>query len=381
MSDLTNDRRMLQESVRRYVERSYSFEQRRVALAGPGGYSIQHWQVFAECGWLSLGLPENAGGLGEPMDQAALAEELGRAMVAEPWLANAALCGPLTAGCGWEQATKAMAEGRQMFALAAWETQGRYDAFDVMTTAQHCNDGPQAGGGWRLNGRKTLVLGGSCAHQFLVLARSEGQRRDVRGLSLFAVAADAPGVRMEALPTYDGMQTATVTLHDVVVSDSALIGVANAAWRHVEAAIDHATVMACAQAVGTMARALELTQAYVSTRTQFGRPIAANQVVRHRLVDMYIGVEQARAITEAAATALADDADKRRRAVSLAKAFVSGAGRALGEDAVQLHGAIGMTDETEVGHCYKRLAAQANLFGDAEWHLARLAAVRDAAAA
>lgn len=375
MSDFTNDRRMLQDSIKRYVERSYSFEQRRAAMAAPAGYAEQHWQTFAECGWLSLGLPEEAGGLGEPIDQAVLAEELGRALVVEPWLANAALCGPLVAGCGREHAAKEMSEGRQMLALAAWETQGRYDAFDVTTTARRVDDRAATGSGWLLNGRKTLVLGGSCAHQLLVLARSDGQRRDEAGLSLFAVAADAPGVHIEALPTYDGMQTATVTLHDVVVPDDALIGPENAAWPHVEAAIDHATVMACSQAVGTMARALELTQEYVSTRKQFGRPIAANQVVRHRLVDMYVNVEQSRAITEAAAAALMDSANKRRRAVSLAKAFVSGVGRALGEDAVQLHGAIGMTDETEVGHCYKRLAAHANLLGDVDWHLARLSAV------
>lgn len=375
MSDFTNESRMLQESVRRYVERSYSFAQRSAALAEPGGYADAHWQAFAECGWLSLGLPQDAGGLGTPLDQAVLAEELGRALVAEPWLANAALCGPLVAGCGWAQAAQDMGEGRRMLALAAWEAQGRYDAFDVMTTARQVADG------WVLNGRKTLVLGASSAHQLLVLARSDGQRRDTAGLSLLAVAADAPGVRIDALPTYDGMQTATVTLHDVVVAGDALIGAAHTAWPHVEAAIDHATVMACAQAVGTMARALELTQAYVSTRKQFGRAISANQVVRHRIVDMYIGVEQSRAITEAAATALTGHAQQRRRAVSLAKAFVSEAGRALGEDAVQLHGAIGMTNETEVGHCYKRLAAHANFLGDVDWHLARLAAAGDAAAA
>lgn len=381
MSDSTNERRMLQESVRRYVERNYSFAQRQTALAAPAGYADQHWQDFADCGWLSLGLPEQAGGLGEPIDQALLAQELGRAMVAEPWLANAALCGPLVASCGWEQAAQDMGEGRRMLALAAWETQGRYDAFDVMTTARRVDAGAVAGDGWRLNGRKTLVLGGACAHQLLVLARTDGQRRDAAGLSLFVVAADAPGVRIDALPTYDGMQTATVTLHDVAVPGDALIGPENAAWPHVEAAIDHATVMACAQAVGTMARALELTQEYVTTRKQFGRPVAANQVVRHRLVDMYVDVEQSRAITEAAAAALVGSAQQRRRAVSLAKAFVSGAGRGLGEDAVQLHGAIGMTDETEVGHCYKRLAAHANLLGDVDWHLARLAAVGEAATA
>ncbi|QYY29168.1 MULTISPECIES: acyl-CoA dehydrogenase family protein [Cupriavidus] len=376
MSDSHDDRRMLRESVRRYVERDYGFEQRRAALAEPGGFSRRHWQAFAEFGWLALGLPDACAGFGDASDQAVLAEALGCAQPAEPWLANAALCGPLLAACGdaaHAVTAAAMAEGRTMLALAAWEAQGRYDAFDVATSAE-----PRQSAGpidWMLDGRKTLVLGGGCADILLVLARNSGQRRDRDGLTLFAVPAGTRGVAIEALPTYDGRQTATVTLRRVSVPDSARVGAVGGAWPSVEAAIDRATTMACAEAVGTMARAFELTRDYLVTREQFGRPLSANQVIRHRLVDLYVSVEQARAITEAAAAALQGDAAARMRAVSLAKAFVSVAGRALGEDAVQLHGAVGMTDEMEVGHCYKRLAALANLFGDADWHYERLSAV------
>ncbi|PVY77701.1 butyryl-CoA dehydrogenase [Cupriavidus alkaliphilus] len=379
MSDATDDRRMLRDSVRRYVERGYGFEQRRAALAEPDGFSRSHWRAFADMGWLALGLPEACGGLGDATDQALLAEELGRAQPAEPWLANAALCAPLLAACGdpaHVAAAAAMAEGGAMLALAAWETQGRYDAFDISTTAQ-----AHAPGQWTLDGRKTLVLGGGSASLLLVLARTGGQRRDRHGLTLFAVPADTRGVSVEALPTYDGRQTASVTLRRAVVPDSARIGARDGAWPLVEAAIDRATVMACAEAVGTMSRAFDLTRDYLATREQFGRPLTASQVIRHRLVDLYVSVEQARAITEAAADAPQGDAVARMRAVSHAKAFVSDAGRALGEDAVQLHGAVGMTDEVEVGHCYKRLAAHANLFGDADWHYERLAALDHAAQA
>jgi butyryl-CoA dehydrogenase len=377
MSDATDDRRMLQESVRRYVERGYGFEQRRAALAEPEGFSRRHWQAFAELGWLAVGLPEACGGLGDTTDQALLAEELGRTQPAEPWLANAALCAPLLAACGdpaHAATVAAMAEGGTMLALAAWETQGRYDAFDVSTTAQRHEPGQ-----WTLDGRKTLVLGGGCADVLLVLARTSGQRRDRDGLTLFAVPAGTRGVSVDALPTYDGRQTASVTLRRATVPDNACIGPVDSAWPLVEAAIDHATVMACAEAVGTMSRAFELTRDYLVTREQFGRPLTANQVVRHRLVDLYVSVEQARAITEVAAAALQCDAVARMRAVSHAKAFVSAAGRTLGEDAVQLYGAVGMTDEMEVGHCYKRLAAHANLFGDVDWHYERLAALDHAA--
>ncbi|MCY1288463.1 Caffeyl-CoA reductase-Etf complex subunit CarC [compost metagenome] len=368
-----DDRRMLQESVRRYVERDYGFAQRGAALAEPGGFSRRHWQAFAEFGWLAVGLPEACGGLGDASDQALLAEELGRAQPAEPWLANAALCAPLLAACGdpaHAATAAAMAEGRTLLALAAWEPQGRYDAFDVGTTARQFDN---ANGHWTLDGRKTLVLAGGSADVLLVLARTSGARRDCSGLTLFAVPAATRGIHIEALPSYDGRQTATVTLRRVSVPDRARIGAVDGAWPLVEAAIDHATTMACAEAVGTMARAFELTRGYVTTREQFGRLLSANQVIRHRLVDLYVSVEQARAVTEAAAAALHGDAPARRRAVSLAKAFVSVAGRALGEDVVQLHGAVGMTDEMEIGHCYKRLAALANLFGDADWHYERLA--------
>lgn len=376
-TELTEERRMMQESVRRYVERSYGLAQRSAALAEPAGFAAQHWADFASFGWLALGLPEACGGFGNALDQAALAEELGRALVAEPWLANAALCGPLLAQdadavqCGH---VVAMAAGRLKLALAAWEIQGRYDAFDIAATAQ-----PDARG-WVLDGRKTLVLAGGSADLFLVVARTAGQRRDRHGLSLFAVPASTAGLQVDPLPTYDGRQTATLTLRRAVVPEAALVGVRDAAWPRVEAAIDHATAMACAESVGTMARAFELTRDYLATREQFGRAITSNQVIRHRLVDLFVSIEQARAISEAAAARLQDAPRERMRAVSHAKAFVCAAGRKLGEEAVQLHGAVGMTDEMEIGHCYKRLAAAANLFGDVDWHLERLAALDEACA-
>jgi len=371
--DRFEERRMLQHSARRFAEREYSFAQRKAVLAEPDGFSRAHWRTFAELGWLALALPPACGGLGDDLDQALLAEELGRALTVEPWLANAALCAPLLAASGDVEHT-ALAEqisvGGLMAALAAFETQGRHDAFDVATRARRGDDGQ-----WQIDGAKTLVLGGGCADLLLVLARTDGKRRDTRGLTLFAVPVATLGVAIEARPTYDGRQTATVTLRRVSLPDEARLGEVGNAWPTVQAALDRATVMACAEAVGTMARAFELTREYAQTRRQFGRTLSANQVVRHRLVDLYVSIEQARAITEAAAAALGADDVARMRAVSYAKAFVSGAGRALGEDAVQLHGAIGMTDEMEVGHCYKRLAAHANLFGDTDWHLARLQAL------
>ena len=364
-----DDRKQLVDSVRRFAERDYGFEARMRALRQEGGYSPDHWRTFAELGWLGIGLPEACGGIGGAVEQTLLAEELGRCLVVEPWLANCALAGPLLASQASApqiELVTAMVSGDRQLALAVHERQGRYDGFDVKTRAI------PAGDGWRLDGAKTLVLNGANAQTLLVLARESGGQRDKAGLSLFLVDAGCPGLTVRGLPTYDGRQTAELELREVAVTAQARVGDAGLAWAGVEAAIDRATVMLCAEAVGAMDRALTMTRDYLRTRKQFGKAITDNQVIRHRLVDMMVAIEQSRAITEAAAHGLDSDARGRRRAVSLAKAFVSGAGRRVGEDAVQLHGAIGMTDEYEVGQCYKRLAAAANLFGDAEWHGARL---------
>lgn len=369
-------RRMLLDSVRRFVERDYGFAQRKVAMAEPDGFSRAHWRQFADLGWLALGLPETCGGIGSALDQAMLAEALGRAMPVEPWLANTALCAPLLAAsdhAAHGDLAQALTEGRQFAALGAFECQGRHDAFDVATQARLRDDGH-----WQIDGAKTLVLGGGCADALLVLARTDGERRDAHGLTLFVVPASARGVSVQGLPMYDGRPTASLTLRRVTVPDEARIGAVGEAWPMVQAAIDRATVIACADAVGVMTRAFDLTRDYVTTRKQFGRLLSANQVIRHRLVDLFVDIEQSRAITEVAVAALDADAATRMRAVSHAKVFVSTAGRALGEEVVQLHGAVGMTDEMEIGHCYKRLAAHANLFGDADWHLARLAAIESA---
>jgi len=381
-SDLPDDdlRTALRHSVRRTLERSYPFEARCQAWRSPQGFSSEQWARFAELGWLGIGLPDDLGGLGGLPEQAVLAEELGRALVVEPWLANAGLAGPLLAEAAatdridQRDLVAQMARGESRLALAAWERQGRHDAFDVATTAEPIAGGDGEGPHWRLHGRKTGVLGGGSAQHWLVLARSAGAQRDQAGLSLFVLPAGTPGAQVHALPTYDGRHTADLVLDGVQLPDSARVGAIGEAWPLVARAIDRATVLLCAESVGAMERCLNTTRSYLGTRKQFGQRIIDNQVVKHRLVDMFVAIEQARAITEAATQAFDGDAALRERAVSLAKAFVGPAGRRVGEDAVQLHGAIGMTEEYEVGQASKRLAAAANLLGDAHWHGSRLLA-------
>ena len=373
-------RTVLRDSVRRTLERSYPFEARCQAWRSPQGFSTEQWARFAELGWLGIGLPEDLGGLGGLPEQAVLAEELGRALVVEPWLANAGLAAPLLAEAAapdrpdHRDLVARMARGECRLALAACERQGRHDAFDVATTAERTAEGDGDGPHWRLHGRKTGVLGGGSAQHWLVLARSAGGQRDQAGLSLFVLPAGTPGAQVHALPTYDGRHTADLVLDGVQLPDSARVGAIGEAWPLVARAIDRATVLLCAESVGAMERCLNTTRSYLGTRKQFGQRIIDNQVVKHRLVDMFVAIEQARAITEAATQAFDGDAALRERAVSLAKAFVGPAGRRVGEDAVQLHGAIGMTEEYEVGQASKRLAAAANLLGDAHWHGSRLLA-------
>lgn len=366
-------RTMLREAALRYVERDYTFDARRAALTEPHGFSIDRWRAFADMGWLALGLPEDCGGLGDAADAAIVADALGRANALEPWLANVGLAAPLLAAlrgtpacaddrCG--ELLAAIASGEQRVAVAAWEPQGRHDAFDVATRATATPDG------WRLDGVKTLVMGGGSADVLLVVAREHGAPRDPVGLSVFELAPDAPGLTRRALPTYDGRQTADLRLDGVRVPAAARLGAA--AGPALEAAIDHATALACVEAVGTMQVVLDTTRAYLQQRRQFGRPLAANQVLRHRLVDLRVAIEQAQAISLAAIERLGDAPAARRRAVSLAKAFVSPAARRCGEEGIQLHGAIGMTEETAIGHLATRLVGFANLLGDEAWHLERV---------
>jgi butyryl-CoA dehydrogenase len=384
-TDIGNDERaMLRDAALRYVERDYGFDALRSAHASPEGFSRERWRAFAEMGWLALGLPADCGGIGDAADAAIVADALGRANAAEPWLANVGLAAPLLAAlrgstpagaadpCG--ELLGAIATGEGLAAVAAWEPRGRHDALDVATRAERMS------AGWRLDGTKTLVLGGGEADTLLVVARERGADRDPDGLSVFEVPADAPGLVRHALPTYDGRRTADLRLDGVVVPAGARLGPAGAAWPALEAAIDHATALACVEAVGTMQVVLDTTRTYLQQRRQFGRTLASYQVLRHRLVDLFVAIEQSRAISLAAVDRVADAPEARRRAVSLAKAFVAPAARRCGEEGIQLHGAIGMTDEVAIGHLAKRLVGFANFLGDEPWHLERLAPPRSAVA-
>ena len=376
---LNDDQKMLVEGAGRYARSVYSAAARSAAMAEPEGFARQRWAEFADMGWLGLGLPEELGGVYGAEEVAILLDAIGGALVVEPFLDNVVLCGPLLAAHGSVEQralVSSMIKGNTQFAFAAAEARSRYDLFDVATTVERTAQG------FVLAGEKHLVACGDSADYLLVLARDKAMpaanARD--GLFLLLVQRQTSGVSTRGYRTYDGRRCADVVFDKVGLPPSAMVGTAGAAWPVVEAACDRMHVALAAEAAGVMQTVLDMTTEYARTRKQFGRPIVANQVYQHRLVDVYVHVEEARSLALYAAAMLEEDQATRARWASGAKAYVSAVGRKVGEEGVQLHGAIGMTEEYAVGGLYKRLAAIANQYGDAEWHYRRIRDLADAQA-
>jgi pimeloyl-CoA dehydrogenase small subunit len=368
--DLTDEQRLLKDSVDRLIADQYQFEQRKKYMAEPDGWSRAAWQQYAELGLLGLPFAEAHGGFGGgPVETMIVMEAFGRGLVLEPYFATVILGGGLlrrAASAAQQQALlPQVTQGKLKLAFAHVERQSRYDLADVATTAR------QDGAVWVLDGAKSVVLHGDCADRLLVTARISGDQRDRMGIGLFLVDPSAPGVTRRGYPTQDGLRAAEVTLSNVRVPQSDAMDDALPAIEHV---VDEATAALCAEAVGTMQAMHETTLEYLKTRQQFGRPIGQFQVLQHRSVDMLVALEQARSMAMfAAVMAGEEDATERRRAIAAAKVQIGHSGRHIGQEAIQLHGGIGMTMEYKVGHYFKRMTMIDKLFGDADVHLETLA--------
>ena len=371
--DLSDEQRMLQDSVTRLLAEQCSFEQRQSHLAEPFGYSHGLWAHFADLGLLGLPFSPDDGGFGGgPVDTLIVMTALGRCLAPEPYLASVVLGGGLLrdAGSAAQRAASLpdIAQGTLTVALAHAETPARYDLAHVETTA-HAQDG-----GWTISGAKRFVLSGDSAHKLIVSARTQGAANDVSGISLFLVDAGAPGVTRRGYRTQDHGRAADIRFESVHVEAGALIGTLGAGLPHIERAADVATAALCAEAVGVMERAHELTVDYLKVRKQFGVAIGSFQALQHRAVDMLVAIEQARSMALYAAMMCDEpDARKRARAISAAKVQIGKSARFVGQEAVQLHGGIGMTEECQVGHYFRRLTMIEILFGDSSHHLRRLA--------
>jgi alkylation response protein AidB-like acyl-CoA dehydrogenase len=371
----TEVEQLLVESVDRLVERDYPFELRRQAMQTELGFRPQIWSTFAELGWLGLLAPEAVGGFGGGARHCAiLMEAFGRALVTEPYLASVVMAGSAIHLASQEtQAETLLAEmvaGSRRPSLAYAEPTSRYDVNVVNTRAERSQSG------WRINGRKSVVLNGDSADCFIVSARSAGADSDEEGISLFTIDAGQEGVAVRGYATNDGGRAAEVTFENVNIGTDALLGREGGAYAALEETIDRAAAAVAAESLGIMNVLNDLTLEYSKTRQQFGQPIGKNQALQHRLVDMFVALEESRSLLSVyMADVDSDDATERRRAVSAMKIQIGKAGRLVGQEAIQLHGGIAMTDEYAASHYFKRMTVITRLFGDVDWHLDRFAAL------
>jgi pimeloyl-CoA dehydrogenase small subunit len=372
--ELTEEQQLLRHSVERYLADHYQFESRKRYATEPRGWSLIIWKQYADLGLLGLPFAEEHGGSGGgPVETMIVMEQIGRALVLEPYLATVVLGGGFVR-LGGSKAMQAailpnIATGELSLAFAHAERQARYDLADVMTTAR------RDGSGFVLDGAKTLVLHGDTAEKFIVSARLSGAQTDRNGLALFVIDATAPGVSVRGYPTVDGLRAAEVTLSNVRADAATAIGEPGDAFPLIERVADNAIAALCAEAVGSMAAMHETTVDYMKTRKQFGVTIGSFQVLQHRAAEMLIAVEQARSMAMLATMMAAEDnARERRAAISAAKVQIGRSGRFIGQQAIQIHGGIGMTMETKVGHYFKRVTTIDSTFGDVDYHLGLVAA-------
>ena len=373
--DFSDEQRMLDETVRRLVKDEYDLAKRKTYMAQPEGFSRKLWAQYAEIGLLGMPFAESEGGSGgSPVETMIVMESFGRGLAVEPYLATVILGGGLVSlACSAAQKRAILpqvAEGKLMLAFAHGERQARYALSDVETRAT------RDGGAYVLSGQKGVVLHGDSADKLVVSARTGGTSREKNGISLFLVDRKAKGVSLRGYPTVDGLRAAEVTLDKVRVEADAVLGAIDGAYPAIEHAVDRAIAALAAEAVGIMEVLNATTLEYLKTRKQFGVPIGSFQVLQHRMAEMVIEHEQTKSLAILAAlSADGTDARERRRVISAAKAQVGKSGRFIGQQAIQLHGGIGMTEEYAAGHYFKRLTMIDQSFGDEDHHLDRFAEV------
>jgi pimeloyl-CoA dehydrogenase small subunit len=379
--DLSPEQTQLKDGVDRLIASTYgSLEARQKLARQPLGFSEAGWARFAEMGLLGIPFSEEEGGFGGgPVETLLVMEALGRGLALEPYLATVVLGGSAVRLGGpaalKERVIPGIVEGNLRLALAFTEKQSRYDLFDVATTARKTAEG------YALEGAKSVVIHGDSAHQIVVSARISGSRRERDGISLFLVPADADGVKIHGYPTQDGGRAAEIAFSGVTVSAQDLIGKEGAGLPILERVAEFAIAALASEAVGIMEALHALTVDYLKTRQQFGAPIAQFQVLQHRAVDMLIALEQARSMAAYAAMMVDHpDAAERAAALSAVKVQVNRSCRLVGQEAVQLHGGIGMTMEYLGAHYFKRLTMIESLFGDTTHHLRRVSAAGGLAA-
>jgi pimeloyl-CoA dehydrogenase small subunit len=374
--EYSDEQRLLSETLRKFLGTGYSFDARGKIIGSPGGFSEDVWAALAEMGILGVPFDAEHGGFGgSTVDMMVVMEALGEALIVEPYLATVGLGGRFVArgGSAAQQARilPALIQGKLKMAFAQTEPGARWDLRRVSTRAT------KSGDGWVLEGDKRAVLHGGSADLLVVSARTSGAAGDARGISLLLVERNAPGVAVTEYRGLDNLRVADVRLSGVRVGRDALLGAEDQGFALIEEVVDYATVLLSAEAVGAIKYAHDATLDYLKTRRQFGVPIGSFQALQHRMVDILISYEQARSIACLACVKVdSADAAERRRVVSAAKIKIADAARHVSQEAVQLHGGMGMTEELKISHTFRRLTMIAQAFGDADHHLARFASAR-----
>ena len=358
---------LLKESIVRWAQDNYSFDQRRVGADSENGFSRDHWNTFAELGWFSVPFAEEHGGFGgSVVDVAAIMEEFGKALIVEPVFSNLILFGGALQNCS-NDTVKAelipqIIDGSLLGAVAMYEPHARFDMSDVKTTAK------SAGDGYTLSGNKSVVLGGRSASQLVVLARTSGEQRDEDGLSLFLVAADADGVSRNSYTLMDGQTASDVTFENVPAQ---LISELGGGYSVLASTMRTAHVALSAEALGIMEKLNRSTVEYTKTRKQFGRFISSFQALQHRMVDTFMAYEQSKSLLVGTLCELTDDRTTEQQAekiVNALRTLTAKNGKLIGDEAIQIHGGMGMTDELDVGHYVKRLMMINLMFGNGDFY-------------
>ena len=377
---LSEEQKLLKDSVGRFLEKNYSMELRQSMVNDRQAMSGAVWESFAELGLLGVPFSEKYGGFGGGGIEAMLVmEEIGKNLVIEPYLSTVILAGGLVnlGGADWQKQIiiPGIIDGSMLLSFAHMEADSRFSLGDVRTTAK------LDGSNWVLEGQKSMVLHGPVAEKLIVSARTSGDSNDEKGVTLFIVECDDENLGGHEYPLFDGTRALDVQFKGVRVGPESVIGQLGNAMPLIEEVVDYAMAAVCAEAVGVMERTHQMTLEYLKTREQFGVPIARFQALQHRAVDMFIKVEQARSMAILASGSLdSDDSFDRRRSVIAAKEYIGRVGREVGQEAVQLHGGMGMTQEMAVGHYFKRLEAIDIMFGNSSHQRAQFAKLKESVA-
>lgn len=371
--DYSEEQKLLADSIKNFLTKNYTLDARKAIIESPAGYSEQVWVMFAEMGLLGLPFASEYGGFGgNAVDLMPVMEAIGEGLVVEPYLTTVGLGGQFVARGGTKAQKQAilpaLIAGKLKLAFAQTERGARYNLAHVTVRAKKSAEG------YVLDGEKCVVTHGPGADKLIVSARTTGKDTAAKGISLFLVDRHAPGVTLKTYCTVDNLRAADIRFSDATVPADALIGKEGKALPLIEEVVDYATALLCAETIGAIKYANDATLEYLKTRKQFGVPIGTFQVLQHRMVDMMISYEQAKSMACLACVKV-DSADpaERKRVISAAKIKIADACRHVSQEAIQLHGGMGMSEELKVSHTFRRLTSVAQVFGDADHHLNRFA--------